>query len=295
MRTLGRVSLAVCLVLFCRGGALAQDQNLRFELQDNLIRVPVTISGNAGQAVLDSGTGALALDLGFARTLGMQANQSAGMAPGGGAPVQMFSIVANELIFGPERLTNVPGVAIDLGHLTSSAGFPVEVLLGKPVFEKRALRIDYPRRLIEFLPEGKTPTCADRIPFTFIGGSPAIAVTVRATAASPATTLHLIVDLGTRHYAAMLGGPFLETADGKALLQQGKPMQVGTGTGGAVMGSTAQVSSLTIGKHQFQGPTPCADQPCRNFCRRCCRRIAGSAAVERRRGDVRLSAPDDVL
>jgi len=50
--------------------------------------------------------------------------------------VPMYPVVLNEIQFGPERLTQVRGIALDLGHLSSSAKFPVQVLLGN-----RSLRI----------------------------------------------------------------------------------------------------------------------------------------------------------
>jgi hypothetical protein len=42
--------------------------------------------------------------------------------------------VIADLQFGPERLTQLAGVALDLGHLSASAGFAVQVLLRQQVF-----------------------------------------------------------------------------------------------------------------------------------------------------------------
>jgi hypothetical protein len=231
--------------------AAAQGSEIPFQLQDNLIRVPVVINGNKVDAVLDSGTGALGLDRTFALSLGLHPGVESGKVPGGGAAVPMFPVSLTEIEFGPERLSQIAGVALDMGHLSSSAGFPVKVLLGQPVFLLQPLRIDYPNRKISFLPAGTEAACVDPIPLNFVGGTPVVSVTLRATPTSTPQTLHLIVDLGTRQYAAMLGGPFLDTPDGKLLEQAGKPMQVGTGTGGAVAGNEAQVSSLAVGRHVF--------------------------------------------
>jgi hypothetical protein len=116
--------------------AWGQPGVISFRLEDNLIRVPVTLNGRRVEAVLDSGTGSLGLDLAFARSLGLEPAKTTGMVPGGGAPVPMYPVVLNEIQFGPEGLTQVRGIALDLGHLSSSAKFPVQVLLGN-----RSLRI----------------------------------------------------------------------------------------------------------------------------------------------------------
>jgi hypothetical protein len=100
---------------------------------------------------------------------------------------------------------------MSLEHLSSSAGFQVHVLLGRPAFVERAILVNYPARKIVFFPVGVEPPCADSIPLSFVGGTPVVTVTLQATAASRPVTLHLIVDFGTRHFAALLGGPFLDS------------------------------------------------------------------------------------
>jgi hypothetical protein len=123
------------------------------------------------------------------------------------------------------------------------------------VFDQRALRIDYPHRKIVFLPKAAEVTCANPIPITFFGGAPVVEVTLRSSPESKPVQLHLIVDLGTRHYAAMIGGPFLDTPIGKELLRKSTSLQVGTGTGGALEGNSVQVDSLRIGQQRFAGLT----------------------------------------
>jgi hypothetical protein len=44
---------------------------------------------------------------------------------------------------------------------------------------------------------------------------------------------------------------FLETADGQALQAAGHAAQLGTGTGGVVMGTVASIAGLTVGNHHF--------------------------------------------
>lgn len=229
----------------------AQGTEIPFQLEDNLIRVPVIINGSKVDAVLDSGTGSFGLDRAFASSLGLRSGAKSGDIPGGGAAVPMFPVDLAHVDFGPERLSHIAGTAFDMGSLTASAGFPVKALLGQPVFLPQPISIDYPGRKILFLPAGTNLSCADPIPFELVGGVPVIAVSLQATPTSKARTLHLFVDLGTRHYAALLGGPFLDTATGKNLDEKGKPTQVGTGTGGTISGTVVKVSSLTVGGHDF--------------------------------------------
>jgi hypothetical protein len=54
----------------------------------------------------------------------------------------MYPVVLNEIQFGPERLTQGRGIALDRGHLSSSPKFPMQVLLGEPLFADWTLRVD---------------------------------------------------------------------------------------------------------------------------------------------------------
>jgi hypothetical protein len=78
--------------------------------------------------------------------------------------------------------------------------------------------------------------------------APVIEVAVRTTPDAAPIHLKLIVDLGTRHHALMLGGPFVRSAAGKALMQAGVAQQVGHGIGGEVQGSVSRVAALQLGK-----------------------------------------------
>jgi Aspartyl protease len=246
-------SLLTFLFVLCVSTVAAQQTTIPFHLQDNLIRVPVTLNGQSLDAVLDSGTGGLGIDYAFAQSLHLDIGQSIGMVPGGGKPEPMYPVILDHLDFGPEHLSFTPAIAVDLSHLTASAGFPVHLLLGLPVFRQNILRVDYPAHTLTFL--DAPPPCADPISFTIFGGSPLIAATVIPAPGAAPQTVHLIVDLGTRHYAAILGGKYLSNPAVQALQSSGRTTQIATGTGGAVMGTTASIASLTIGTRQFPNLT----------------------------------------
>jgi hypothetical protein len=58
----------------------------------------------------------------------------------------------------------------------------------------------------------------------------------------------MLVDLGTRHSAAMIGGPFLRTEAGQALVRSGVARQIGHGVGGKVQGIVARVNEMRLGR-----------------------------------------------
>jgi Aspartyl protease len=104
---------------------VAQQTTVPFQLQDNLIRVPIRLNGQPVEAVLDSGTGGLGIDRSFAASVGLHMGASIGMVPGGGAPEPMYPVTIDGLDFGPEHMENVSAIAMSLGSLSSSAGSPV--------------------------------------------------------------------------------------------------------------------------------------------------------------------------
>ena len=61
----------------------------------------------------------------------------------------------------------------------------------------------------------------------------------------------MVVDLGTRHFAALIGGKFLRSEGGKRLLEGVKEQQVAAGIGGAVIGHVVNVAALEVGNHRY--------------------------------------------
>jgi hypothetical protein len=113
-------------------------RSFAFELRDNLVTMPVVVNGHTITGVLDSGSGSTLVDRGVSREIGLFEEGEAGEALGGGTEAQALSnVTIDDFLFGPVRLTHVSGYAFDLGHLTSSASFPVELVVGAPVLEKR--------------------------------------------------------------------------------------------------------------------------------------------------------------
>ena len=245
-------ALAIVLSVLSGGDARAR-QTIPFRLEDSLVHVIARVNGRPVSAVLDSGSGSLLLDRLATERLGIVAGHSASSALGGGAhEQQLFPLVIGDTKLGSINLKSVSGFSIDLQSLSTSAGFAIEALLGGPIFADRIVEIDYPKRSITFYRTRQAPLCVDPIPLTIRNGVPIADVTLRAQRSDAAAVLHLIVDLGSRRFAAVIGGAFLRTKSGMVLAQSGTPQQIGTGTGGAVAGTTVRIAELNVGNHSYQ-------------------------------------------
>jgi hypothetical protein len=231
--------------------ALAPDKpvSIPFELLDNLVTVEAVVNGRKQRAVLDSGAAALIVDQGFARNAGLGEGASVGEAGGAGEQAQQLRPVElASLVVGPLRFDRLPGYSVNLEQLSSSAGFPVNLLVGAPAFKYGAVTVDYRRNLVTFGASGSAGKCAVPIPITIVYGVPVVEVELRHTPDAKPVRLKLVVDLGTRHRAMSVGGPFVRSETGKAMMRSGVSQQVGHGIGGEVQGSIARVAELRLGQ-----------------------------------------------
>jgi hypothetical protein len=222
--------------------------SIPFELIDNLVVVEANINGRAQRSVLDSGASVIVVDQFFSQDLGLSEQQSIGEVAGAGAQAQQLRPVEiSSLMVGPLRLAHVPSYSVNLEHLTASAGFPIALLLGSPVFKDGAVSVDYVRRQVSFGPTGSLGECEDPIPMAIVHDVPMVEVQLKPTPESEPVHLKLIVDLGTRHRAMVIGGPFVRSPVGRALMQTAAMQKVGHGTGGKVEGSVARMAEVMLG------------------------------------------------
>ena len=250
-RAVMRIAFFGIVLLACSNAAPAEEMKIPFQLDDNLVHFSATLNGRLVNAVLDSGTGAVLVSRDAAHRFDLKEGQAIGVAAGGGATTQqLFPIVIDSLAIGPLHLVQVSAVTMDVGYLSQSAGFPIDVVVGSPVFATGPVLIDYFARQVTFFGADRAPSCASvSIPIEIVNNVPVVTVTLKSDTSAPPATLHLIVDLGTRHFAATIGGKFLDTGAGRALWARGKPQQVGTGSGGSEQGVAVNVDRLTIGDH----------------------------------------------
>lgn len=226
-----------------------------FTLQDNLVRLPAQIDEQKATVVLDSGTSVLLLDKGFARWSGALQEKAVGNGLGGGQGAQTFYPAKIKSIrVGAFSALEPAAYAMDLGALSESAGFRIDALIGQPAFAERYIKIDYPKRRVKFGPIGEAAECAAPIPLKIVNGAPVAEVQFWPSAGTGPITLSMLVDLGTRHSLALIGGPFLKTDIGRQLLKSGKVQKLGTGVGAEIEGVSIQAQRLELGGHSIQDP-----------------------------------------
>ena len=227
--------------------------SIPFKLRDSLVAIDVTLNGRRLSAVVDSGSGALVVDQRTTAALGLAVAESIGEVAGAGAQAQQLRpIEIADLKVGPLGFEKLPALSANLEQLSSSAGFPIEVIIGAPAFKYGAVRIDYRRELITFGPSGNFK-CAAPIALAIVSDIPMVEAEIRPTPTADPVKLKLVVDLGTRNQALMIGGPFVRSEAGKALIASGKVQQVGHGTGGQVQGSVASVAEMRLGGTVISG------------------------------------------
>lgn len=232
--------------------ASSKPASIPFELKDNLVTITVVIEGRAQSAVLDSGASMVIIDPLLAGKLSLQLGDEAGEALGGGAEShQMRPVDISSLAVGPLYFKHLPAQSVDLAQLSSSAGFPIELLIGAPAFQRGAVRVDYKQRRVTFGSSGGGQKCAAPIPITFFEGTPIVEAELRTTSSADPVRLKLVVDLGTRHRSVVIGGPFLRSEAGKALMAGSATQKIGHGIGGGFQGGLAQVSELRLGNVKF--------------------------------------------
>jgi len=225
-----------------------------FKLLDNLVVVETTISGRPHSAVLDSGAGGLVMDKAFAQEAGLTEGQDVIDAAGAGTQAQeLRPTIVPDLRVGPLRFERLPAYAGDLTQLSASAGFAVNFLIGAPAFKYGAVTVDYARRRVTFGPSGSAGRCAAPIPLTISNDAPVVEAEIRPTADARPVRLRLLVDLGTRHHALAIGGPFVRSEAGLVLAKSGVQQKVGHGVGGSVQGTVVQVEELRLGGMRIQG------------------------------------------
>lgn len=222
---------------------------VEFDLRDNLVTLNATVNGQEHRVVLDSGASGVIADEAFARRINLVENKGDGdLAVGGGQAQQVRPVRLKSLVVGPLRFVDLPGYSTSLRQLSSSAGFPVDLLVGAPAFRHGIVSVDYKRRRVTFGPVGSAPRCSAPIPLEIIHDVPVVTVQLRALADAAPASLKLVVDLGTRHQAVAVGGPFVRSAIGQALIRSGSEQKVGHGIGGGVQGTVTRVSELRIGR-----------------------------------------------
>ncbi len=284
------------LLLAASGVAMAQPAapvKIPFQLRDNLVSMQAVINGEKASAVLDSGAGTLAVSNSFAAKLGLKPGHSSVQVKGAGAGSNSASpIKLDTLQFGPLALHNLSGYALSFRTWSSSAGYRIDALLGYPIFKSRAVRVNYATRHVVIYPKGVSPACHNPIPIKIIHNVPVVTAKIKVKAGVGAKTVHLVVDLGSRHYS-YLGDAFLKTKIGKTLFPHGHKQVVGHGAGGRAKGVVVNVAELSVGTQQFHDVTFALTKQAKGFN---LEKIQGSLGVPLWKGGViTFDYPDSQL
>ncbi len=160
--------------------------------RDRHIRVPVTIEGVAFSAVLDSGAARSVIDRGAAERLGLR------LTPGYAArglteTVHGLASDATTVQIGDIRLPLSPGI-LDLGTLSRAASRPIDLVLGREIFEQSVVDIDFRKSRIRFA----DPDCrTDRrrgtaLPLTTRGGIYSVTASIEGRG-----KIDFLLDLGS--------------------------------------------------------------------------------------------------
>lgn len=118
-----------------------------------LIEIRIQVNGRRAVAVVDTGATRTSLDRSFAERIGILAHaafQGLGLtaAISGGVAADIEMEVAGR------RLTGVNPAVLDLSSLASAIGHPVEVILGRELFEASLVELDFPRSRLRLQPSG---------------------------------------------------------------------------------------------------------------------------------------------
>ena len=122
----------------------------QFVLERQIV-FPITIEGKPAEAWLDSGAGASVVDAAFARQLGLELGGPI-KAHGVSGDVADVHLSKADLVAGDLAMPGRRVVVMDLSAVQRLVGRPVQVLLGRDVFDEAIVRVDFVAHRIALLP-----------------------------------------------------------------------------------------------------------------------------------------------
>jgi len=233
-----------------RAALEARSLAFRFILERQIV-FPMVIDGQPAEAWLDSGASVSVVDSAFARRIGLELGAPVN-AHGVGGQVSDVRWAQADLLAGDLAMAGRHVVVMDLSAVQRKLGRPVEVLLGRDVFDKAVVDIDFQAQRIRLTPRADfAPPAADPLPLQHSGELRSVPIAVGGVV-TPA-----IFDLGNaggllidRQYADRNG--FL---DGHRL-----STTLGVGAEGAREDTQTALDGVKLGDTQFDG-VPTAATP----------------------------------
>lgn len=228
-----------------------------FEQVDNLVVVPAAVNGHAGRFVLDSGTSLTILDSRWAMKIGLAKGKAAPAVVGAGArKTALRFTTAHSVAVGALTLHNPTIGIMDMDPLSRSIGFRIGGLLGGDVFAHAVVEIDYPHNRFSIRPADGTGAlnCSHPLALTVANGVPIVQAEIIPAQGGVPVAARMMFDMGTRHYAAIVGPPFVIAHRLRQHLLTSRPAVIGSGTGGSVNGLKARIASIQLGDLTIDRP-----------------------------------------
>lgn len=226
--------------------ALARDsgRTVAFEFpQDKQILFPITINGRPAEAWLDSGSSASVVDAAFAQALGLTLEGGI-RARGVAGAVGGVRLAPATLAIGGRPIPASQVAVMDLSPVTRVVPRPVQVLLGREVFENAIVQIDFARRALSVMPrEGFRPPRVAPLPLRASGGLRSFPIRIGDT------ETEAVLDLGNSG-ALLLDRDF---AEGHGLLAGRRTStQLSVGADGPRQSVIATLDKVQVGGVDFQ-------------------------------------------
>jgi predicted aspartyl protease len=140
-------------------------------VQDRQILFPILVNGRPAEAWLDSGASATVLDAAFARDLGVELQDGQVRAQGVAGRVPGVRMASANLQVGELSLSGRLVAVMDLAAITRVVQRPVQVILGRDIFDNAVVDIDFAGRQITFLPrQGFQPPPGQPLPLSASAG-----------------------------------------------------------------------------------------------------------------------------
>ena len=209
---------------------------------NNRLFLTTTVNGQRAQALLDSAAEMTVIDDDFAARVGLSASGSA-IAHGSGAKTL-------EAYFADRVAIQAAGVGfearvgiLDLGEVSQRLlGRPVDMLLGRDLFENARLLVDIDRCSIDHV---DTPPRGKHLPIADYRGVPAIPASIEGR-----QPVQAVFDLGNGG-DVLIGRAYAEKI-GLAAPQRIVARRSGGGLGGARERDVVVLRSLVVAGHEFR-------------------------------------------
>jgi predicted aspartyl protease len=219
----------------------ARDSQVAFELVNNHIYIHAEVDGQPVRMLVDTG-GLNLLTPAAAARLGLSASGKLAMGGAGEAKADVAFARGHALTVGAVRLAAPVFYVVDFTSIGDVEGEDFDGLIGFEIFQRLAVRLDYPARQLTLMArDGWTPpTGAIAVPFELTDRTP---VVVGAVDGLPA---RFAIDTGARN-SLTIDTPFARAHDLDAKYHATFETVTGWGVGGGSRGKPVRFHEVRLG------------------------------------------------